>query len=63
MPTIILAGEIPLKPDKKLHSYFNAICPVGHGPASLEEAIKNTAADIERTAFELGNLLALEKQE
>jgi glycerate kinase len=58
VPVIILAGEVPLVTGKELHTYFNAIFPIGHGPASIEEAIKNTAADLERTSFELGNLLA-----
>ena len=61
IPVIILAGLVPQKIGKELHEYFNAIFPIGHGPASIEEAIKNTAAGLERTAFELGNLLALKE--
>jgi len=59
IPVIILAGEVPPKAGKELHRYFKAILPIGHGPSSTEDAVKNTAADLERTAFELGNLLAL----
>jgi glycerate 2-kinase len=62
IPVIILAGQVPPKARKELQRYFNAILAIGHGPSSTEDAMKNTAADLERTAFELGNLLALKKQ-
>lgn len=61
IPMVLLAGQVPQKAGKELHEYFNVILPIGHAPSSVEEAIKNTAADLERTAFELGNLLALKK--
>ena len=59
IPVIVLAGQVPQKMVKELHEYFNAIFPIGHAPSSVEEAINNTAADLERTAYEVGNLLAL----
>lgn len=59
IPVIVLAGMVPQKIGKELHEYFNAIFSIGHGPSPIEEAIKNTSTDLERTAFELGNLLAL----
>jgi len=59
IPVIVLAGQVPQKIEKELHQYFNAIFSIGHSPTSVAEAINNTAADLERTAFELGNLLAL----
>jgi glycerate kinase len=59
---IILAGAVPFKAGKELHHYFNVILPIGHAPSSTENAMKNTAADLERTAFELGNLLALKNR-
>jgi len=59
IPVIVLAGQVPQKIEKELHQYFNAIFSIGHAPTSVAEAITNTAADLERTAFELGNLLAL----
>jgi glycerate kinase len=58
-PVIILAGQVPAKAGKELHRYFDAIFSIGPGPASKEDAMKNTAADLERTSFEIGNLLAL----
>ncbi len=61
VPVIILAGQVPQGIGKELHEYFNAILPIGHAPASIEEAIQSTAIDLERTAYELGNLLALQK--
>lgn len=61
IPVIILAGQVPATTSKELHRYFNAIFPIGSGPSSTEDAIKNTAADLERTSFEIGNLLAIEK--
>ncbi len=61
VPVILLAGQVPLKTGEDLHHYFNVILPIGYAPVSIKEAIKNTAADLERTAMELGNLLALKK--
>jgi glycerate kinase len=61
IPVIILAGQAPRKSGKELHEYFNAIFPIGNKPSSIQEAIENTAEDLERTACELGNLLALKK--
>jgi glycerate 2-kinase len=59
VPVILLAGEVPLKISDNLHHYFNVIMPIAHAPVSINEAMKNTASDLERTAMELGNLLAL----
>lgn len=61
IPVIVLAGRVPLKSVKEMQKYFNAVFPIGHKPSSVEEAIENTAADLERTTYELGNLLALKK--
>lgn len=61
IPVILLSGQVPEKTGKELHQYFNVILPIGHAPSSLEDAIKNTGADLERTAFELGSLLSLKK--
>jgi glycerate 2-kinase len=59
VPVIILAGQIPTTTGKELHRYFDVIFPIGHAPLQVEDAMKNTASDLERTAFEIGNLLAL----
>ena len=63
IPVILLAGQVPPKITNDLHRYFNVMMPIAHAPASLNEAMKNTAADLERTAMEFGNLLALKINE
>lgn len=62
IPVIGLAGQIPLSTDSKLHTYFDVILPIGHAPCSAHEAIANTQADLMRTSYELGNLLALKEK-
>lgn len=61
VPVVILAGQVPEKSWKELHQYFKVILPIGRTPCSIEDAMKNTASDLERTAFEVGNLLALKE--
>jgi glycerate kinase len=62
VPVIILAGQVPQNLPKELHQYFDVILPIGHTPSSLEDAIKNTAGDLERTAVEVGNLFSLKNR-
>jgi glycerate kinase len=62
VPVVILAGQVPQNATRELHQYFKVILPIGHAPSSVEDAIKNTAGDLERTAVELGNLLALKNR-
>ncbi|HET7117452.1 MAG TPA: glycerate kinase, partial [Hanamia sp.] len=59
VPVIALAGQIPLKIGKKMHDYFEGIFSINHTPSSVEDAIKNTSANLTRTSCELCNLLAL----
>ncbi|RNI34247.1 glycerate kinase [Hanamia caeni] len=59
IPVVILAGAVPVNFNKELHQFFDAIFPISNEPARLDEAISNTASNLERTAFEIGNLLAL----
>jgi len=59
IPVIVLAGQVPQKIGKELHQYFSAVLPIGYAPTSVDEAIKNTTIDLDRTACELGNLIAL----
>lgn len=59
VPVVVLAGAIPMKIEEKMHEYFKAIFPISHAVIPLEKAIQNTAADLKRTACELGNLLSL----
>ncbi len=62
IPVLMLAGAIPLQPGKEMHEYFDAILPIGHAVVSLEEAMNNTAADLTRTACEIGNILSIRKK-
>ena len=59
IPSIILAG----KADDmvKLNHGFNAVFSITNGPVSLEEAMSRTAKDLEETARQIGNLLAMKK--
>lgn len=58
-PIIGLAGNIPLKIDKKLQDYFAALLAIGNRPEDLEDAIQHTADNLTRTAKQLGLLLSL----
>jgi glycerate kinase len=57
VPTIILAGRADDM--ERLNAGFSAVFPITNGPMTLEQAIENTANDLERTATQIGNLLAL----
>jgi glycerate kinase len=57
VPVVLLTGRI--KDEMKLNKLFDAVFPIANGAVSLERALENTAADLERTCRQLGNLLAL----
>lgn len=58
-PVIGLAGRIAQQiPENELRR-FHALLPIGNQPENLEDAIANTLVNLERTAFNLGNMLAL----
>lgn len=59
VPTIILAGQAD--DIDQLNHGFNAVFPITNGPRSLEDAIDRTALDLEETATQIGNLLALKQ--
>lgn len=61
IPVVILAGNCPLEPGEKMREIFDAIFPIGHGEIEKDLAIKNTAINLKRTSFEIGNLLAIRK--
>jgi len=57
-PSIILAGkadDIDL-----LNDGFNAVFPITNGPMTLETAMNRTSEDLEATAKQIGNLLAVQ---
>lgn len=55
IPSILLTGKAD--DIDELGAGFSAIFPIASGPVSLEYAIQNTAKDLERTAWQIGNLL------
>ncbi len=57
VPAVLLTGQI--EDEKELNKLFNAVFPISNGVTNLERALENTAADLERTCRQLGNLLAL----
>ncbi len=59
IPVIGLAGAVPLQPNPLLQQYFDILLPIGAAPVEIEIALGQTALNLERTAFELGNVLAL----
>ncbi len=59
IPSIILAGKA--EDIDQLNHGFNAVFPITNGPKSLEEAMSSTAKDLEETARQIGNLLALKE--
>lgn len=59
VPVIALAGQLPADLDLSAFAYFDAVFPISRGPVKLEEALTTTAADLTRTAWQLGNLLNL----
>lgn len=59
VPVIMLAGQVPAQIDPTDLSLADAIFSISQGPCLLEEAIKYTEKDLERTAFQIGNLLSL----
>ena len=59
LPVIAIAGKVPLEKNKDLQQYFDVLLAIGNQPTGLQEALKNTADNLARTANELGNMLAL----
>ncbi len=59
VPSIILTGKAD--DIDQLNRGFNAVFPITNGAMSLENAMSKTAEDLEDTACQIGNLLALKK--
>ena len=57
LPVIGLAGKIPLQPSAGLKKYFDTLLAIGNEPTDLAGALKNTAANLTRTAEAIGHLL------
>ncbi|MDF9796140.1 glycerate kinase [Catalinimonas alkaloidigena] len=58
-PVIMLAGSLPKNYRSKDYEVYDAVFPIGPRPQLLDEALAHTAENLERTACQLGNLLAL----
>ncbi|HWJ92099.1 MAG TPA: glycerate kinase [Flavisolibacter sp.] len=56
-----LAGKVPIKKSRQMQQYFDVLLPIGNEPSDLNEALKSTKKNLERTAFEIGNLLSLKR--
>jgi glycerate kinase len=62
VPVIALTGQIPRDLDLAAFVFFDAVFPISRGPVKLEEALAFTAADLKRTAWQIGNLLHLKRR-
>lgn len=59
IPVIGIAGKVPAKTDDNLLKYFDVLIPINHEPFEVAVAMKNTKANLVRTAKAIGDLLAL----
>lgn len=58
IPVIGIAGKIPLEQDSELNKYFDVLTSI-NDEDDLATAMKNTRANLKRTATEIGNKIAL----
>ena len=58
LPVIGLAGKIPPENNEQLAKYFDMLLAINNGPTDVNDAIKNTGADLTRVSAQIGNLLA-----
>lgn len=56
-PIIGLAGRIPRTIDKRLQDYFTTLLAIGNSPEELQQAIKHTSLNLQRTAKQIGLLI------
>ncbi len=59
LPVIGLAGRLPLQYSPELHRLFDVLLPIGNEPTDLTTALQHTHQNLQRTACEVGNMLAL----
>jgi len=59
VPVIAVAGKVPLVKDMGLQKYFDVLLAVGNAPSELSTALRSAKDNMMRTAWEIGNLLAL----
>jgi glycerate 2-kinase len=58
IPVIGLSGKLDPDEDQILHQYFNALLSINNEPAEFSEALKNTSANLTRTARAIGDFFA-----
>lgn len=61
-PVFMLTGSIPKDYDPAKYRVYDIVLPIGARPEPLEKAMKNTADNLERTALQIGNMLALKQK-
>src|SRR5699024_10317698 len=49
IPCIAFGGALPLQPSKELKRHFDALLPINHKLTALQDALVNTAENLERT--------------
>lgn len=59
VPVLGLAGKLPLKLSGDFFEYFDALWAIGNEPSSLQSAYESTGDNLFRTAYSIGNLMAL----
>ncbi|HEY4149103.1 MAG TPA: glycerate kinase, partial [Chitinophagaceae bacterium] len=57
IPVIAMAGSVPLAENSRLSEYFDVLLSIGHEPASMEAALRDTRENLVRVSRQLGNLL------
>jgi len=58
IPSVGIAGRVPLEPSSALLDIFDVLLPISHEAMPLEEAFVNTEQNLRRTAQAFGNILA-----
>jgi glycerate kinase len=58
-PVFMLAGSLPKDYDPEKYDVYDVVLSIGPRPEALEDAMRNTAKNLERTALQIGNMLAL----
>ncbi|NGM65579.1 glycerate kinase [Sphingobacterium sp. SGR-19] len=58
IPTVGIAGRVPLEPSSALLDMFDVLLPISHEAMPLTKALANTEQNLRRTAQALGNILA-----
>lgn len=57
VPTVGMAGQIPLRPSEELNELFDVLIPISHQAMPLEQALANTYDNLYRSARMLGDLI------